>query len=140
MFRPLLRLTGWLAVALGLLGIVLPLLPTTPFALLAAACLARSSPRGHRWLLATPLLGPVLADWQAGRGVPRRAKIAALAAMWPSIALATVATAPGSLLRWLLPGVALTVTAVLLCLPTPTPAQARTRPPREPRPTRHAPT
>lgn len=49
---------GWLAFATGIVGIVLPLLPTTPFMLLAAALFARSSPRFHRWLLAHPWFGP----------------------------------------------------------------------------------
>jgi uncharacterized membrane protein YbaN (DUF454 family) len=117
MLRPLLLLTGWLAVALGLLGIVLPLLPTTPFALLAAACLTRSSPRGHRWLLATRLLGPALADWQAGRGVPLRARLVALALLWPWILIAMAATAAPSPLRSLLPAVAIAVSVMVLGLP-----------------------
>jgi len=54
---------GWLAFATGILGIVLPLLPTTPFMLLAAALFARSSPRFHRWLLAHPWFGPPIEDW-----------------------------------------------------------------------------
>lgn len=49
---------GWLAFATGIVGIVLPLLPTTPFMLLAAALFARSSPRFHRWLLTHPWFGP----------------------------------------------------------------------------------
>jgi uncharacterized membrane protein YbaN (DUF454 family) len=138
MIRLLLLLTGWLAVALAMLGVLLPLLPTTPFALIAAGCLARSSPRGHRWLLATPLLGPVLANWQAGRGIPRPAKVAALALMWPSIALATAAATPGSPLRWALPGIALAVTAILLVLPARASAPPCAGPPGEPRPTRQA--
>lgn len=138
MSRLLLLVVGWLAVALGLLGVVLPLLPTTPFALIAAACFARSSPRWHRWLLATPVLGPALADWQAGRGVPRRAKLAALALLWPSILLAATMAVPGSALRWLLPAIALTVTAVLLRLPTSSCAQTQPSRPGEPRPTRPA--
>lgn len=125
MSRLLLLAGGWLAVGLGLLGVVLPLLPTTPFALIAAACFARSSPRWHRWLLATPLLGPALADWQAGRGVPRPAKLAALALLWPSILLAAASSEPGSALRWVLPAVALTVTAVLLRLRTAPAARQR---------------
>jgi uncharacterized membrane protein YbaN (DUF454 family) len=120
MIRLLLLAVGWLAVALGLLGVLLPLLPTTPFALLAAACFARSSARWQRWLLAMPVLGPALADWQAGRGVPLRAKLVAVALMWPSILVAAAAIGPASPLRWLLPALALAVSALLAWLPTAT--------------------
>lgn len=122
--RWLLLGTGWLAAALAALGALLPLLPTTPFALLAAGCFARSSPRCHRWLLATPLLGPVLADWQAGRGVPLAAKCVALALLWPSIGLTATLAVPVAGVRWLLLAVAAAVTVFLLRLPT---APARRR-------------
>jgi len=65
---------GWLAFATGIVGIVLPLLPTTPFMLLAATLFARSSPRFHRWLLAHPWFGPPIADWQQHRGIRRQAR------------------------------------------------------------------
>jgi len=65
---------GWLALGLGLVGAFLPLLPTTPFLLLAAACFARSSPRLHRRLLESERLGPYLRQWQEDRSVPRGAK------------------------------------------------------------------
>lgn len=116
--RWLLLTTGWLAVALAALGTLLPLLPTTPFALLAAGCFARSSPRCHGWLLATPLLGPVLADWQAGRGVPLAAKCVALALLWPSVGLTAGLAVPVAGVRWLLLAVAVAVTVFLLRLPT----------------------
>lgn len=109
---------GWLAAALAALGAVLPLLPTTPFALLAAGCFARSSPRCHRWLLATPLLGPALADWQAGRGVPVAAKCVALVLLWPGIGLAATYAVPVAGVRWLLLAIAAAVTVFLLRLPT----------------------
>ena len=68
---------GLVFVALGAVGAVLPLLPTTPFILLAAGCFARSSPRLHRWLLESELFGPTLRDWEQrrcmGRGVRRLA-------------------------------------------------------------------
>lgn len=65
MIRGLLIAAGLLCVGLAVLGIFLPLLPTTPFLLLAAACFARSSPALHRWLLARPRLGALIRDWQA---------------------------------------------------------------------------
>lgn len=60
---------GLLAVALGLLGVVLPLLPTTPFLLLAAGCFARSSPRLQRWLYRHPLFGTLIRNWEERRCV-----------------------------------------------------------------------
>ncbi|AEF21953.1 MULTISPECIES: YbaN family protein [Pseudomonadaceae] len=89
--NPLLRyclLTiGWLSVALGVLGIFLPLLPTTPFLLLAAACFMRSSKRFYLWLVEHPRLGPWIRDYLAGEGIPRKAKIYAISLMWLSIGI-----------------------------------------------------
>lgn len=73
----LLRLAGAGAVGLALAGAVLPLLPTTPFLLVAAWAFARSSPRLDAWLRAHPRLGPPLAAWEARRAIPRRAKLLA---------------------------------------------------------------
>lgn len=78
---------GGLSVALGLLGIVLPLLPTTPFLLLAAFCFARSSPRLHDWLLTHRRFGPVIHNWTEHRAIPRRAKGMAILAMGGALAI-----------------------------------------------------
>jgi uncharacterized membrane protein YbaN (DUF454 family) len=85
------HLTGlrrWVYVALGLffvnlavLGVFLPILPTTPFLLLAAFFFARSSARLHRWLLRSRLFGPMIQDWQKHRGVRPRVKVVALSLM-----------------------------------------------------------
>jgi uncharacterized membrane protein YbaN (DUF454 family) len=72
---------GWLAVALGGIGIVVPGLPTTGFFVLAAACFARSSPRFERWVLDLPTIGPLVRDHRAGLGMPRRAKVVAITMM-----------------------------------------------------------
>jgi uncharacterized protein len=71
--------SGLVAMALGLVGIILPLLPTTPFLLLAAFCFARSSPALHDWIVHHPRLGPPLQDWRHHGAISRKAKIAAVA-------------------------------------------------------------
>lgn len=74
MTRWLLIILGWVAVVLATLGIVLPLLPTTPFLLLAAWCFARSSPRFHHWLLYRSWFGSYLRHWQQHKALPPGAK------------------------------------------------------------------
>ena len=70
----LFRLLGFVFLGLGALGIVLPLLPTTPFVLLSAACFARSSERWHRWLLANETFGPMIRNWEDNRCISCRVK------------------------------------------------------------------
>jgi len=65
---------GLLFVAIGVLGAILPVLPTTPWILLAGACFARSSPRLHRWLQRSPYFGHILSDWEMHRGIRWRVK------------------------------------------------------------------
>lgn len=79
MKRVLLIILGWICVVLATLGVVLPLLPTTPFLLLAAWCFARSSPRFHHWLLHRSWFGSYLRHWQQHRALPKGAKPKAVA-------------------------------------------------------------
>jgi len=79
--RVLLLVAGTVCVALGMLGIFLPLLPTTPFLLLAAACYARSSRRFYHWLLANRTFGPFIYEWRRHRSIPYRTKISAIVLM-----------------------------------------------------------
>lgn len=78
MKRIILIIIGWLAVVLATLGVVLPLLPTTPFLLLAAWCFAHSSPRFHHWLLYRSWFGSYIRHWQDHRALPPGAKPRAL--------------------------------------------------------------
>ena len=90
LMRPLLLAAGWTALALGIIGVAVPLLPTTPFLLLAAACFARSSRRAHDWLLSNRWFGGPLRQWEARRtvtpGVKRRALVFSSLAFLVSIA------------------------------------------------------
>jgi uncharacterized membrane protein YbaN (DUF454 family) len=72
--RWLLWLAGSLSLGLGIVGVVVPGLPTTPFVLLAAACYAKASPRLHGWLREHRFFGPMVRDWETHRSLSRRTK------------------------------------------------------------------
>ncbi len=76
-YKPL----GFIFLFLGLLGIPLPVLPSTPFILLSAWFFARSSERWHQWLLQSELFGPMIHNWEENRCISRRTKLVAMAAM-----------------------------------------------------------
>lgn len=76
--RFLLNVIGLMCVGLAILGVILPILPTTPFLLVAAACFAKSSPRLQKKLLANKTFGPLIHEWQQHRCIPRKAKRVAL--------------------------------------------------------------
>lgn len=83
--RIILNVVGSIAVLLAILGVFLPLLPTTPFLLLASACYFRGSPRMHRWLVSNRILGTYILNFQSGRGIPLRGKIVSLLLIWASL-------------------------------------------------------
>ena len=72
---------GTLFLLLGIVGIFMPILPTTPFLLLATACYARSSRRFYNWLMNHPALGPLIVEWRTYRSIPWRIKLVAVATM-----------------------------------------------------------
>lgn len=93
MRRPLLLAAGLASLGAGIVGAFLPVLPTVPFLLLAAFCFARSNPAWERRLLAHPRWGPPIRDWRERRAISRRAKLAALATLAGSAAIAWFALA-----------------------------------------------
>jgi len=72
---------GWLSLLLGIIGIFVPGLPTTPFVLLAAACFSKASPRTHQWLLNHRVLGPFIRNWEEHRSLTVRSKCFAIGTM-----------------------------------------------------------
>ncbi|TAM44872.1 MAG: DUF454 domain-containing protein [Gammaproteobacteria bacterium] len=109
--RLLFLVLGGIFVALGVAGIFLPLLPTTPFLLLAAACFARSSERFYRWLLNHPVLGTTVREWREHRSLPRRTKWIAIFTMAGTLAVSILFFVPQPALQIVLAlfGVALAV-------------------------------
>lgn len=85
---------GLMALGLGTIGIVTPLLPTVPFLLLAAFCFARSSERLHNWLLSHPVLGPPIEDWNRSGAIARRTKGLASASMLAVFAISILLGLP----------------------------------------------
>ncbi len=117
MLRLFLLASGMLALGLGTVGIFIPLLPTVPFLLLAAACFARSSERFHNWLIEHPHLGPILHSYLNGQGIPLKAKMSTLALLWISIPISVFFFITILWVQILLIGIGLAVTIHILRLP-----------------------
>lgn len=122
--KGLLIAIGTLSLAIGIVGIFVPLLPTTCFLLLSAACYGRSSPRCHAWLLHNKWFGSYLRDYREGRGVPRKIKVTSLAFLWISIGYAIFFAVTILWVQLLLGAIVAGVTLHLAALPT-TPARLR---------------
>lgn len=81
---------GFVFLGIGVVGAILPVLPTTPWVLLSAGCFARSSPRMHRWLKRSPYFGPMIRDWEKHRGIRWRVKLFAVAMVVTVISLTVI--------------------------------------------------
>jgi uncharacterized protein len=83
--RALLLVAGTISLCFGAVGIFVPILPTTPFLLLSAACYMRSSERTYKWLLGNRWFGEYIRNYQEGRGIPMKTKVVVIAVLWISI-------------------------------------------------------
>jgi len=83
--RHLLLIAGTLSLAVGIVGIFVPILPTTPFLLLAAGCYLRSSQRFYNWLMGNRLLGAYIRNYLEGRGMPIKVKLFTIILLWATI-------------------------------------------------------
>lgn len=116
--RHFLLACGWLFVGLAAVGVVVPVLPTAPFVLLAAACFLRSSARLHGWLVGHPVFGCHIEDYLAGRGLRASTKAVALGTLWASVLGSVVFFVPVLVVEVLLILIAAAVSVYLLRLPT----------------------
>ena len=115
--KVLLNIAGTIFVALGILGAFLPLLPATPFLLLASACYVRGSDRLYRWLMGNRYLGTYIKNFQEKRGMPVRAKIVSIAILWASLAFSIYRVEP-VILDTTLIVVGIGVTTLIICIKT----------------------
>ena len=113
-----LLVSGFLAIALGILGIFLPVLPTVPFLLLALACFARSSERFYYWLIDHTHFGPIIRPYINGKGMTRASKIKAISLVWASISLSAFYLVEIDWVRGLLLLICCGVTLYLIKLPS----------------------
>ncbi len=108
---------GTLFVGLGVLGAILPLLPTTPFLLVAAACYARGSERFYRWLLSNRLFGPSIRAWRRDRSMPLKAKRTAIVLIVVTFGITVGFVVTGLVARVLLVLLAAGIIVILLRIP-----------------------
>jgi len=116
--RGVLIIAGTFFVGLGILGIFLPLLPTTPFLLLAAACYARSSERFYNWLLNNRWFGNYIKNYLEGKGAPLRVKVLSISFLWIAIGYSVALVVDIFLVRILLILIAIGVTIHILSIRT----------------------
>ena len=116
--RLLLLIAGTICLGLGLIGIILPILPTTPFLLLAAACYARSSKRFYHWLINNKWFGSYIKNYREGKGIPLKGKIMAISLLWITILFSAFFFIEIFLIRALLIVIAALVTTHIIKIKT----------------------
>ena len=115
--RIFLIIVGLLSLLLGIIGIFLPVMPTVPFVLLAAACFSRGSKKMHDWLVRMPFAGKVIDDYEKGRGVSRKSKLSALLMLWGGMTISAIAIKPAPWVLILLASIAIGATVIIVRLP-----------------------
>ena len=112
--KRLLVAAGTVSVGLGVIGIFVPILPTTPFLLLAAACYLRGSQRSYNWLINNRIFGPYIRNYHEGKGIPWKTKIFTIFLLWLTIGLSAFLVIDSLVVRILLACIALGVT-IYIC-------------------------
>ena len=110
--------SGTLFLVLGIIGIFIPLLPTTPFLLLSAACYARGSKKFYDWLINNKWLGEYIKNYQEGKGIPLTVKILTITLLWITILFSTIIIVSNYFIQIILIIIAIGVTIHILTIKT----------------------
>jgi uncharacterized protein len=102
LIRYILIFSGFLFLSLGIIGVFIPILPTTPFLLLSAACFARSSKKFYNWLLTNKWFGSYIKNYHEGKGITLPVKIIVITLLWITILISILMIAPNSLIKFVL--------------------------------------
>ncbi|HEY9061723.1 MAG TPA: YbaN family protein [Pseudobacteroides sp.] len=116
--RAILMVCGCVALFLGIAGLFLPLLPTTPFILLAAACFSRSSDKFYNRLLSNKWVGNYIKNYRDGKGIPKRAKVLSLLTLWITMGFTALVIIKIIWLKILMVIIALAVSTHILSIKT----------------------
>lgn len=116
--RGLFIAAGTICLGLGVVGIILPVLPTTPFLLLSAACYVRGSERMYRWLLNNKWFGKYIRNYREGKGIPLRGKVSALLLLWIAISCSALLLVKITIVQIILFAIAFGVSMYIIRLPT----------------------
>lgn len=116
--RGLLIIAGTISLIIGTIGIVIPILPTTPFLLIAAACYLRGSEKLHNWMLNNRVIGEFIKNYKEGKRISIKHKIYTITLLWLTIMISTLFVVSQLYLRIILITIALIVTTHILSLPT----------------------
>jgi uncharacterized membrane protein YbaN (DUF454 family) len=116
--RVLLMVAGTVSLAFAVIGLVFPLIPTTPFLLLTAACYCRSSERLYNWLMNNKWFGEYIRNYREGKGIPLKTKIFALTFLWVTIGISALVLVPIFIVQIILLVIAIAVSIHILRLPT----------------------
>jgi len=114
--RAILLITGTISLLIGIIGIFIPLLPTTPFLLITAACYAWGSDRFYNWLLCNKLFGNYIKNYREGKGVALNIKIISLSLLWTTILFSAVFVVSALLIKIVLIIIAIAVTIHILTI------------------------
>lgn len=118
LIRGILIFFGTLFLGLGILGIILPILPTTPFLLLSAACYSRSSDRFYKWLLRNRFFGKYIKNYREGKGISLKIKIFVITILWISILFSSFFFVTSPIIKLILIIIAIGVTIHILLMKT----------------------